>query len=582
MTRNYKLNKEGKDALRKQLDEELSKIEFNPEKRIKIPLETLEMLMFDYDKKNKCKKIGFISDNLCKIDLSELSFEDVNFYTPEKKNFYNTNIKINLNEVHRGTKVVENDWICFKSVSFENVDLSNNDISNFGESHNIYNITFEWCNLANTGLKVCPNNNSLNTNIRFVVCNLKNVDLSTIEVSFPKMQNDFVQFASLNNLNNTKLTFITEPKFVKDYFYRSENYQGCFIKCGDRVTYVKTKEEKNTQKNNLRRSYNNFAKRRKEKILKIVREAAVNRYKFDTPVPFDDSKDKFELNKSDIEELRVDVDKILSEYAYDSTARIKLPNQILEMILFDYHKDEDGVSYKTIAFAKNLNKFKSGLCQLDLSEVSFEDVSLDFLKGYEKTEHLLNLEEINANIDLRDTYEYQKYKKVCMRYISFDGTDLSNNNLEELTSANSRAKIRYCYLGKTNLRVTKDTYADFEDSNLFKIDLSGIRIDLGEMKSVPNENLWFNNCDLQDTGIHIYSFGISDKEKFDQVYGNILSYEGCYVNDKEVMCSSKRYNIKENILAEYQDYEKNTINKTLSLVRNQITEFNDNKGEEDK
>ena len=48
------------------------------------------------------------------------------------------------------------------------------------------------------------------------------------------------------------------------------------------------------------------------------------------------------------------------------------------------------------------------------------------------------------------------------------------------------------------------------------------------------------------------------------------------------MSGSEKYDIKQTTFEEYKEYEANTINKTLTLVRNQITEFNDNKGEEDK
>ena len=168
-----------------------------------------------------------------------------------------------------------------------------------------------------------------------------------------------------------------------------------------------------------------------------------------------------------------------------------------------------------------------------------------------------------------------------VKYVDFYGTDLSNNNLEELTK-NEKARFIECNLGKTNLQVTKDTNADFIQTGLFDVDLSGISIDLDEMRCMPNRNLWFGDCDLQDTGIRIFSTGISKETDFDTVYQNILNYEGCYVNDKKVMSGSEKYDIKQTTFEEYKEYEANTINKTLTLVRNQITEFNDNKGEEDK
>ena len=69
---NFNLNKDSKKELREKLDELLDTITFDPNKRIKLPKSTLELIMFDYDSKREYRKVGFHSNNLCKLDLSEL------------------------------------------------------------------------------------------------------------------------------------------------------------------------------------------------------------------------------------------------------------------------------------------------------------------------------------------------------------------------------------------------------------------------------------------------------------------------------------------------------------------------------
>ena len=72
-----KLNQKDKIEFRNFLKEELQKIELGLEK-IKIPKEILEQLIFDINSETCAKKIAWSGDFLQKLDLSEISFDNVN------------------------------------------------------------------------------------------------------------------------------------------------------------------------------------------------------------------------------------------------------------------------------------------------------------------------------------------------------------------------------------------------------------------------------------------------------------------------------------------------------------------------
>ena len=69
------------------------------------------------------KTIGFLFDNICKLDLSNLSFEDVSFNNDSYVDLSNTNAKIEFDKSYEFKK---NNEVIVKNTSFKNVDLSNN------------------------------------------------------------------------------------------------------------------------------------------------------------------------------------------------------------------------------------------------------------------------------------------------------------------------------------------------------------------------------------------------------------------------------------------------------------------------
>ena len=95
-----KLNKQGRDELRKRISEKLKDVDFNPDKRIILPKEMLEELLFDvdYDAEGmRRKKIGYHFNGLDKLDLSKISFNDASFNSQKYEiDLSNTNAKIDF------------------------------------------------------------------------------------------------------------------------------------------------------------------------------------------------------------------------------------------------------------------------------------------------------------------------------------------------------------------------------------------------------------------------------------------------------------------------------------------------------
>lgn len=257
------LNKSGKDELRERIETKLKDIEFNPEKRIKLPLERLEKILFDYktdDKGNIIKLIGYTGNNLCKLDLSEVSFEDVSLLKHTNFiNFSNTNINLLFEDLYEAK---ENSSLLMTRVNFENVDLSDNEKGSFFKkiSGSIAN-----CNFINTKLNLdCLRS-------EFIGCNFSNLNLEDLIIKPVGMRSDndgkhslvlesnneqlffdcnFKNTRVRININNMSYNHETGLKTLLD-----KNYlDGCFI--NDK--YVKSNEEKTSTHNDILRKYNSF------------------------------------------------------------------------------------------------------------------------------------------------------------------------------------------------------------------------------------------------------------------------------------------------------------------------------------
>ena len=163
--KNKILSESEKLILRECVQKKLTEVKFKPDKRIKLPKEMLENILFD--KTENEKYFGYFGDGLCKLDLSEISFDNVSFSSQGAIDLSNTNIKIDFRTVLLSS-YQQHDRIILDNVDFTNVDLSD---SHLGEKDIC---DFSHCSFKNTNLSF----NSARI-YEFDKCDLTGVDLSS-------------------------------------------------------------------------------------------------------------------------------------------------------------------------------------------------------------------------------------------------------------------------------------------------------------------------------------------------------------------------------------------------------------------
>ena len=266
-----KLNKEGRDELRERISQKLKDVDFNPDKRIILPKEMLEELLFDvdYDLEGiKRKRIGYHYDGLDKLDLSKISFNDVSFNSKKYRiNLSNTNAKIDFFKTYEWRKSYGN-LLCIHNIDFSNVDLSNNEFVKTKEIENILAVITE-CNFSNTKIHLYyfP--------ITFEHCDLSNNDFSGLYLDPKPVEDQPSRIIFENgpltmedcNLANTgikigynydKLDF--NPLFEKGYF------DGCYFN----GTKIKTREEAKKDSDDLLKKYSTYKSKRINKMLDLI------------------------------------------------------------------------------------------------------------------------------------------------------------------------------------------------------------------------------------------------------------------------------------------------------------------------
>lgn len=263
-----KLNKIGRNELRDRVDIKLDDVEFNPKSRIKLPIDVLDELLFDYSKDRKYKKIGFFSDNICKLDLSEISFENVSFNCEDKVNLSNTNGNYDFSKTF---ECIDHEKIIVRNINFENVDLSNNLIK--------YDSYFAHCNFCNTNF--FPYN--VDTEIIFRCCNLKNNHFSTMVPFTTDEDQDiaedlFIAQYSFNtyfvdcNLSGTgvhinlKEDLSDKSKDKLNKLIKRGYLDGCYIN----EKKILSSEEKNNSNNELLREYKSFKTDRINNVIELI------------------------------------------------------------------------------------------------------------------------------------------------------------------------------------------------------------------------------------------------------------------------------------------------------------------------
>lgn len=191
-----KLNKKGKEELRLFIEEQL-KNRIPNSSRIHLDKELLESLLFETtvtkDKQNIAKFFVWSGPFLSKIDLSEISFEDIVWNLQEcetssyglfENDYYKDINVIDLNytnanvDFKKSYRMKRFDYEILSGIQLEGVDLS--------QSNGICIKDFRDCNLKNTNISVqfYFNPNDLEDQNNSSICNtdFENVDLSNIEV----------------------------------------------------------------------------------------------------------------------------------------------------------------------------------------------------------------------------------------------------------------------------------------------------------------------------------------------------------------------------------------------------------------
>jgi len=281
-----KLNKQGKDELRAQIVEKLVNVPKG--QRVHLDKELLEDLLFEEIVYNKetggtVKLPIWSGDFLSKIDLSEISFENVAWdlvidkmhdtgYDKEfddetwkkfnndsiyslpngvKVNYSNTNAKIDFSKAWKGTKKYFNIIDC----DFSGVDLSNNDMSMVGCIFN--------SNLANTGIIIPPELKG----VSFGNVDFSGVDLSKWTINGKILFLDLVGcvFDNECNLSNTRINIIINPDEMIDetpqnkYFlktaFKEMLDEGLLVGCYINGKLISSMEEKQVAAQEKRDDY---------------------------------------------------------------------------------------------------------------------------------------------------------------------------------------------------------------------------------------------------------------------------------------------------------------------------------------
>lgn len=268
-----KLNKKGRDELRERVDLKLNDIEFNPDARIKLPLDILEEILFDYKKNDIYKKIAFISDNICKLDLSEVSFENVSYSSVKNINLSNTNGNYDFSKAY---DYMDHGSLIVRNVNFENVDLSNQILK--GE------IYFANCNFRNT--KLFPFWKDCETTLSSCDMRDNNLDKKTLIASLDDnisgdlffAEKEYNSFFINSNLAGTGAHIEIEDGlslFAYEFLNRLINagyLDGCYL--NDKR--VLTKEENNSSRNEILRQYGIFKSERFNETIELIEKQTSN------------------------------------------------------------------------------------------------------------------------------------------------------------------------------------------------------------------------------------------------------------------------------------------------------------------
>lgn len=309
------------------------------------------------------------------------------------------------------------------------------------------------------------------------------------------------------------------------------------------------------------------------------------------------------LDKKGKEQLR----KIIEERLQDvpQGQRIHIDKEILEDLLFDVLSFNSGDKIYKIKKPIWSGDF---LSKIDLSEISFEDVSWENFNGmdydlgfisfcYDEIEETLGGNEqykryreftrqldykyigypitkytnTNAKIDFKKSWEYKISKSIYISGCDFSGTDLSKNDMS------SRVIINGSNLSNTGIKIVfEDERNSIWQTNLEGIDLSSITMNPDDLR-----RFGFYECNLRNTGLKIIDF---TKESIDncgadyELMNNFISgaYDGCYINGRLMKSKEERQETARQMRIQYQQFRDELVQSTLTVIDDQIRGMKNN------
>ena len=265
------------------------------------------------------------------------------------------------------------------------------------------------------------------------------------------------------------------------------------------------------------------------------------------------SREKFVLNNLDRREYRKIVAEKLKDVEFDQDKRIKLNDEELEYLLFDIDKTGKPI------FAYPYE----GLCKIDLSEVSFINVSFDSLD---------NIDLSNSNACINFDCALSDGKEHIYKNVNFTNIDLSNSY--EYGERESLITFENCTFKGTNLKISDLQPAIFKNCDLSGLDLSNIELYSNGAYELVADNLSFKYCNLSNTKAKVYigNFYKDDdynEERAKEYLGILISknyLDDCSVNDVYVKPKELQIKEAESILSEYNNYKRETLNNTLQTI----------------
>ncbi len=301
------------------------------------------------------------------------------------------------------------------------------------------------------------------------------------------------------------------------------------------------------------------------------------------------------LNKKGIEELRVLVEKELKSVPVDT--RIQLDKNLLELLLFD-----------TVVYKKEPRKIVklpvwSGpfLQKIDLSEISFEDVSWtlladgvnsnlgqkvfdedcwrDFITAYGKGNKRVDYSKTNIKVDFNKSFEMKVAKiskeTVGIRIVNcaFSFVDLSAIDVADIE------EVRGSDLSNSGLKIPKSLMRKkrtiFYYTNLANVNLGNIIINLKDIVSISGNGPVIGiGCNLSNTRISIYlEKGSLDEKELQVNFKAILlsgDLNGCYINGKRVLSEKERKELARKKLEEYEKYKQDILSTVSTSIQHQI------------